>query len=322
MYIHCNTVGTNPSKEAQYADRMVIGITPSGSGHLHHGHQTTTYNFMRTLACSSAAEGLLHIDDREFYLQKDPVLPSEELVSATEERIDVMIRDIADYLHEPTLRNRIRVVRLSDLFREQVKDSLCFDSRLLEILDQNRQCISDAFSSMKLHGSGGMRPFCPDCSQAFIREPRRNKILNGPRIEGQCHNQECSTERFEIDVATGDTRWAIFYGLVSLLSIPLSQQCGNGTVMIFQGGDYGIPWGPSSKRFAGKSLPKAERLSHATACITGIEDRIMHFVGPLLHENGRKLSKSDGDRSENIDCETIERWLQSGDTEIDIAKQY
>lgn len=317
MYKHCAEFGNDPKALAQDADLMIMGVTPSGSGRLHDGHHLTIYNFLRTVCSNSTTRGLIHVDDREFCCQFDPILVSEKLTQNTENLILNCIHTASAYFHDSSLLRRVSVQRMSDMFTNRNDKIGVFGNRLLDLIKINRNDISVAFNEMGLHGIGGIRPHCPECNMGFIRKPRWNRFAEDG-IRGRCHNPKCSTEGFTVQVIHDDTRWSLFYGLVSLMSVPLSESINNGSVLECLGGDYGMPWGKPNKHMSGRLLSKGERASIMTERMTRNTGLINHYVGPLLQSKGKKLAKSKGDASVAMDCDRMQQYLETGESIIDV----
>lgn len=319
MYKHCSEIGNDPSDLAEDADLLIMGITPSGKGKLHAGHHLTLFNYLRTLAGTESARGLIHVDDREFCFQLNPRVTPEGLSRTLEGLIHESVAAVATHLHDSGLQERVTVKRMSEIFLEPIPTGVNFGARFLDMLDSRRGDVSTAFQGMDLHGHCGIRPFCPECDQGYVKKPRHNKLEPG-RIVGECHTPDCEVDRYAVEVAQGDTRWSVFYGLVSLMSVPLSEQMKGGSILEFLGGDYGMGWGKANRQ-DGTLLSKGARAAIATERMSGAPGRINHYVGPLLQKGGGKLSKSKGDEAGAINCAELESWLSRGTPIIDIATE-
>lgn len=317
MYKHCSEIGNKPDDLAQDADLLIMGVTPSGRGRLHQGHHVTLFNYLRTLAKTRTARGVIHIDDREFCLQLDPKLVDPALSAQTEAQIHQCLQASASFLHEDRLPERVEVRRMSDIFREPIPTGENLGARYLDVL-RERTAVSAAFQGMSLQGPYGIRSFCPSCERGYNKDPRHTKLYEG-MIDGQCQTDSCNVDRYRVEVAQGDTRWTVFYGLVSLMAVPLSEQIEGGSILEFLGGDYGTPWGKTNSHFGDKVMAKGERASVATEILTGRRDLIKHYVGPLLEVRGRKLSKSKGDEAKAMDCARLEEWLSRNTPVIDVS---
>lgn len=308
MFKHCAEFGNDPSALAMDVDHVIAGFTPSGSADLHMGHHTTMFNFARALAANRSATGTLHADDREFGLQRDPVLVSDAKTQRLIGNLKQCLGALAEYFGDSTLMDRVDIVSMSQLYGETLSNGESLGAGFYKMLMDNRCQISKAFNRMMIHGKQGIRPHCPECKTGFLKKSRKN-AFDDTEIIGICYRDECPTDLHLVDVASGDTRWSIHYSLVSLLSLPLSQLNDNGAVLAIQGGDYGVSWGTPNKHFDNRAMSKGERANVAATAMTGDDQKIIHFAGPLLERMGTKLSKSNGDADENIDVMRIERFM-------------
>jgi hypothetical protein len=287
---------------AEDADVLTMGITPSGDGNLHAGHYTTLLNLCGALSRKKTSRGRIFIDDREFQNQRPPCIPSRDATLNVEEAIRLFLQHAVSFFHDESLPLKVDVQRLSDFFREQGKESAFLGMDLLQLIRRYSETIRSIFHDAPYLYKMPVKPVCPSCDHG----PRQIKhaFVTDRGFRGECDYEECDglEDTYEVDVARGDTYWSIYYMLLGLRDVLLSDG-GRGVLHIY-GGDYGVPWNQVTS--------KAARISALLTAISGNHHgtHVDQYVGPLLMGRGhRKLSKSRGDRLSIVDCALLQGVL-------------
>ncbi|EKD63192.1 MAG: hypothetical protein ACD_51C00322G0003 [uncultured bacterium] len=325
--LHRHSTGSNPIELAQDADILTMGITPSGSGMLHLGHQVTLFNLLQALNATNSARGLLFVDDREFTLRGAPKLPSEEATANLIGCINRMVVEAGKHLGDSDFQKRIDVVRMSTFFKMAGINHGFMGHDFLEVLLRCAPYIGEAFMKLRLADRNSVVPICPDCLQGTQpSDPKkgRKEIKRNGTIIATCKNPSCETDEYEISVKDGDDHWTVFYVLVSLMNILVSRY-GDKAVLEFFGGDYGTEWArqmtynPRVQQVNGAS--KSERVSAVIEASGFAKGRINHVVGPLITTEGEKLSKARGDCANGrVDFGLLDRILESRSAIFDLSR--
>jgi hypothetical protein len=248
-------------------------------------------------------------------------LPSEEAIRTSEVAITDIITDTAQFLHDASLVDRICILRMSDFFLQEgiYADSMGED--LLNLLMRIRGNIGRAFNKRKIGGPNCISTVCPDCKtfpahSKAIQHP--NKRIKDGKIYVRCHEQECNTGDYIVDVRRRDTKWLIFYCLCCLRDVLYANKHDKSVLRVF-GGDYDSPWGESfNKRESGKGPPIAERIHGLMKSLGSVGSQCHQITGQLIVRNGQKLSKSAGDIWEGVDLDFVSRLFRKGDSVIEL----
>lgn len=314
--------GTDIFALAQDCDTVTLGITPSGTGELHDGHNLTLLNVGRIIDRYREAirEVRLFIDDREFNLQGPWALPKHDVTQTLADGILRFIQSMSEYFHIVSMASVFRVQRMSEFMCENGADAETVGQEIFARIRRyqdnpgNRGASStmkEIYADVRLHKMRNIaRPVCPDCGSGH-----QNPTLAGMRnnvLVSTCHNLQCKTNAYQVNPLAGDVSWCLNYALMGMRDVSLARQCDRSILHVY-GGDYAQPWGNSG-------MSKALRMNTLVERMMGTQSngRIAHVTGPLLTRNGVKLAKSRGDR-ESLTIEQLYKLLSIGSSVADLS---
>jgi hypothetical protein len=294
---------------------VTMGINPSKSD-VHLGHYLTMYQALRLIADRRDTKGLFFVDDREYDNKKEREgrgvwMPPNDNVASIVVRMRSFIADMERELSSDGLQERVMVRPMSNhMSQAPHAESLGNGYRLYEMIRLNHDRISNAFPIFRPdypHDKGqlSMRPVCRECHYAPVA---CSDVQTEPgKMYGACRNAACRCRVVTVDLERDQTNWAMHYTIDPLRDVLLARDKNAGVAHVF-GGDYGMEWGPGR-------TPKAQRLSGLIRDMN--KDVVVHhYVGPLLTRYGEKLSKSNGDHSQQPAARELERMLGHATLEV------
>ncbi len=292
-------------------DLVTMGINPSKS-QLHLGHYLTMYQMFRLMADRPETRGLIFVDDREYdwgkFCPNGYTLPGKQQSLHVGEAVRSFVEKSQNQLPCGNLARRVNIRHMSRFVgkRENPQPEDVRGEDIYRLIYDNRDAIAERFPltgqaetdfNTVAGGLSLLRPQCPNCECLPI-----NNIAVDYRyraMQALCPNR-CAPEKFVADIGKGDMNWAMHYTIDPIRDVALARRRDVGVAHVF-GGDYGMPWGPGS-------MPKAQRLSWLIRQIAP-DVTVHHYTGPMIIKEGRKLAKSNGDRCEEPELDTLEMML-------------